>query len=41
MTIDDTNGAETIKVVCKEWSQVWAYDDFYTLTAKFERVYEA
>ena len=41
MTIDDTNGAETIKVVCKQWSQTWAYDDFYNLSATLERVYEA
>ena len=41
MTIDDTNGAETIKVVCSEWEQKWEYDDYYTLDAKFRRVYEA
>ena len=41
MTIDDTNGAETIKVVCKSWNQTWNYDDFYSLSATFERVYEA
>ena len=41
MTIDDTNGAETIKVVCKTWSQTWDYDNFYSLSATFERVYEA
>lgn len=41
LTIDDTNGAETIKVVCKQWNQTWAYDNFYSLTASVERVYEA
>ena len=41
MTIDDSNGDETIKVVCKTWNQTWAFDNFYSLTATFERVYEA
>ena len=41
MTIDDTNGAETIKVVCKSWNQTWTYDNFYSLSATFERIYEA
>ena len=41
MTIDDTNGSETIKVVCRQWNQTWNYDDFYSLSATFERVYEA
>ena len=41
MTIDDTNGAETIKVVCKSWNQTWNYDDFYSLSATLERIYEA
>lgn len=41
MTIDDSNGNETIKVICRQWNQSWVYDDFYTLTANFERVYEA
>ena len=41
MTIDDTNGAETIKVVCKSWNQTWNYDNFYSLSATFERIYEA
>jgi|TARA_Y100000289_G_scaffold64717_1_gene77042 phage-related protein len=47
MTIDkdsagsDSNATETIKVVCKSWNQTWAYDNFYTLSATFERVYEA
>jgi phage-related protein len=41
MTIDDSNGNETIKVVCKSWQQTWNYDNFYSLSATFERVYEA
>lgn len=41
MTIDDTNGAETIKVVCKSWNQTWNYDNFYSLSATLERIYEA
>ena len=32
---------ESIKVVCTDWDQTWAYDDYYTLDANFERVYEA
>ena len=41
MTIDDTNGAETIKVLCQQWSQTWAFDNFYSLSATFIRCYEA
>jgi len=41
MTIDDTNGNETVKVICRQWNQTWAYDNFYSLSATFERVYEA
>lgn len=41
MIIDDSNGNETIKVLCSEWNQTWAYDSFYTLTATFTRCYEA
>ena len=41
MTIDDTNGNETVKVVCKSWNQTWSYDNFYSLSCSFERVYEA
>ena len=35
------SSTETIKVVCSEWEQKWEYDDYYTLDAKFRRVYEA
>ena len=42
--IEDSNAGsstETIKCVCDSWSQVWAYDEYYSLSAKFRRVYEA
>ena len=42
--IEDSNAGsstETIKCVCDDWQQTWAYDNFYSLTAKFRRVYEA
>ena len=47
MTIDkdtagsDTNATRTIKVVCKNWDQTYNYDNYYSLSATFERVYEA
>lgn len=41
MTIDDSNGNEMIKVVCKSWNQTWNYDNFYSLSTTLERVYEA
>jgi phage-related protein len=47
MTIDkdtagsDTNATRTIKVVCKNWEQTYNYDNYYSLSATFERVYEA
>jgi phage-related protein len=40
----DTNAGsneETVKVVCEDWSQTWDYDDYYSLTATFRRIYEA
>ena len=40
----DTNSGsneESVKVVCSDWNQTWDYDDFYSLTATFRRVYEA
>lgn len=33
-------GETAIKVVCEDYSISYAYGDFYTLTAKFRRVYE-
>ena len=35
------SSTETIKVICTSWTQKWEYDDYYTLDADFERVYEA
>ena len=44
-TIPDSNvggtSERTIKVVCDTYSQTYEYDDFYTCTATFRRVYEA
>lgn len=43
-TFADTNESgneQTIKVVCSSWNQTWAYDDYYSLTATFRRVYES
>ena len=42
--LEDSNegsSTETIKVVCDTWQQKWAYENFYTLTATFRRVYES
>ena len=42
-TIPDTNsgGSEkTIKVVCEDYTQTYAYDNFYSCSATFRRVYE-
>ena len=42
-TIPDTNsgGSEkTIKVVCEDYSQKYTYDNFYSCSATFRRVYE-
>tara|TARA_R100001443_G_scaffold109351_1_gene120574 strand:- start:1343 stop:1726 length:384 start_codon:yes stop_codon:yes gene_type:complete len=42
--VSDSNagGSETTyKVVCSDWSKTYAYDNFYTATATFRRVYEA
>ena len=41
--IEDSNAGsstETIKCICDNWNQSWAYDDYYSLTATFRRVYE-
>lgn len=46
-TIPDTNGTEnsntetTIKVICEKWSQTYDYDNFYSASATFRRVYES
>ena len=42
--LEDSNAGsstETIKCTCAQWNQTWAYDNFYSLTATFKRVYEA
>ena len=42
--LEDSNegsSTETILCVCDSWNQRWAYDDFYTLTTTFRRVYES
>ena len=43
-TFPDTNASgneETVKVYVQDFTQTWEYDDFYSLTATFVRVYEA
>lgn len=35
------SGETTIKVVCDTYSQIYEYDEFYSCTATFRRVYEA
>lgn len=43
-TIPDTNasgGELQLKVVCDEYSVTYDYDDFYSCSATFRRVYEA
>jgi len=42
-TIPDSNngGETTIKVVCDTFAQNYSYDDFYSASATFRRVYEA
>ena len=43
-TFADTNASgneETVKVYVDSFEQKWEYDDYYTLTATFIRVYEA
>ena len=43
-TIPDSNsvgGEATIKVVCDNYSQKYDYDEFYSCTANFRRVYES
>ena len=42
-TYPDTNGSNnetTIKVICKDYSTTYTHDEFYNLTATFDRVYE-
>lgn len=44
-TLPDSNnttrtGEKDVKVVCSTYSTMYAYDEFYTLTAELRRVYE-
>lgn len=38
---NETSSTESIFCICDTWNQSWAYDDYYTLTATFRRVYES
>ena len=38
---NETSSTESIFCICDTWNQTWAFDDFYTLTATFRRVYES
>jgi len=42
-TYPDSNnsGETTIKVICESWSQSWNYDEFYSCSGTFRRVYES
>ena len=43
-TYPDSNaggGETTVKVVCEDFNQTYSYNDFYSCTATFRRVYEA
>jgi len=42
-TYPDTNGGSnetTVKVICSDYSTNYSHDEFYNLTATFNRVYE-
>jgi phage-related protein len=38
---NESGDEKTIKVICSEWSKTYSYDDYYSLSATFKRVYEA
>lgn len=38
---NESGNEKTIKVVCSEWNATYSYDDYYSLSATFKRVYEA
>lgn len=43
-TIPDSNESgneKTIKVICEKWNQTYMYDNFYSTSATFRRVYES
>ena len=37
----NVGGEKTIRVVCDNYSQTYDYDEYYSCTANFRRVYEA
>jgi phage-related protein len=42
--LEDSNegsSEESIFCICDTWNQTWAFDNFYSLSATFRRVYEA
>ena len=42
--LEDSNegsSEESIFCICDNWNQTWAFDNFYSLSATFRRVYEA
>lgn len=38
---NESGSEKTYKVVCESWSKTFAYDDFYSASATFRRVYES
>ena len=42
--LEDSNegsSTETILCVCDSWNQTWVFENFYSLTTTFRRVYES
>jgi phage-related protein len=39
-TYEEDGSETTIKVLCSDWAQSWAYADYYDLKLKLVRVYE-
>ena len=38
---NESGDEKTYKVVCERWSKTFAYDNFYSASATFRRVYES
>ena len=38
---NESSSTETIFCICPSWNQTWAFENFYTLSATFRRVYES
>jgi len=38
---NESGGEKAVKVICDDWSQTWEYQDFYSLSCTFRRIYEA